>query len=146
MKKNIKQKKVFGGGHLYRRHADENAVRPYLVGDEPMVCDVLIASLEAGVMKIEAVLFRSNGGAQMGYEVFVKTNPDSKEWICFDNPADSVAFEDGILEQEMFGVLDRAREENGLSFEQNDFKILKGKQASPKKEGSAEKESPEIAM
>lgn len=41
------------------------------------------ASLTAGVVKLEAVVYWNNGRYALGYDLMVKDSPDSPDWICY---------------------------------------------------------------
>lgn len=61
---------------------------------------------------------------QMGYDVFVKDDPNSPEWICYDSLDNAVSFK----EADMLAVLDRVVEQNGLSYTKCCFEKLEGRQ------------------
>ena len=86
-----------------------------------------MASLTVGCVKIEATLFKSKEKLKLCYDVFVKDTPDSDEWICYENPPDTVK----LKEAEMLLVLDRIVKENGLSYTECCFEKLDGKVISP---------------
>lgn len=81
------------------------------------------ASLIAGCVKIEAVLYCQDGELQLGYDVFVKDAPDSPEWICYSSPGDRVS----LKESEMLLVLDRVVRQSGLSYTECCFQKLDGR-------------------
>ena len=87
------------------------------------------AVLTAGCVRITAVLFRGENGLNLGYDILVKDSPDSPEWICYDNPDDTVRLE----EDHMLAVLDRVVRENDLSYTHCFFQQLEGKRAEPEK-------------
>ncbi len=84
--------------------------------------DTTAAFLIAGCVKIEAVLFRDDERLSLGYEIFVKDDPDSAEWICYDTPGDRVR----LRESEMLSVLDRIVQANGLSYTECCFQRIHG--------------------
>ena len=84
--------------------------------------DTVAASLTVGCMKINAVLFQSDGSLRLGYDVYVKDSPGSSEWVCFDSPNDPAS----LKEQDMLAVLDRIVSENGLSYTECCFERLEG--------------------
>ncbi len=84
--------------------------------------DTVAASLTVGCMKINAVLFQSDGSLRLGYDVYVKDAPGSSEWVCFDSPSDQAS----LKEQDMLAVLDRIVSENGLSYTECCFERLEG--------------------
>ena len=89
--------------------------------------EVVVASLTAGCVKIEATLFKTKEKLSLCYDVFVKDTPDSDEWICYETPNDTVK----LKEAEMLSVLDRIVSENGLSYTECCFEKLDGKVISP---------------
>ena len=89
--------------------------------------ETVVASLTVGCVKIEATLFKSKEKLKLCYDVFVKDTPDSDEWICYENPPDTVK----LREAEMHLVLDRIVKENGLSYTECCFEKLDGKVISP---------------
>jgi len=91
-----------------------------------------VASLTVGCVKIEATLFKTKEKLSLCYDVFVKDTPDSDEWICYENPSDTVK----LKEAEMLSVLDRIVSENGLSYTECCFEKLNGKVISPKEKPS----------
>ena len=84
--------------------------------------DTIAASLTVGCMKINAVMFLSDGALRLGYDVYVKDSPGSSEWICFDCPSDRAS----LKESDMLSVLDRIVSENGLSYTECCFERLEG--------------------
>ena len=87
----------------------------------------VVASLVVGCVKIEATLFKNKEKLTLCYDIFVKDTPDSDEWICYENPSDTVK----LKEAEMLSVLDRIVTENGLSYTECCFEKLDGKVISP---------------
>lgn len=84
--------------------------------------DTIAASLTVGCMKINTVLFQTDGALRLGYDVYVKDAPGSAEWICFDCPSDRAS----LKESDMLSVLDRIVSENGLSYTECCFERLEG--------------------
>ena len=89
--------------------------------------EIVVASLTVCCVKIEATLFKTKEKLSLCYDVFVKDTPDSDEWICYENPSDTVK----LKEAEMLSVLDRIVSENGLSYTECCFEKLDGKVISP---------------
>lgn len=85
---------------------------------------LIAASLTAGVVKLEAVVYWSNGKYSLGYDLMVKDAPDSTDWICYENLLEEVRYHVWNLEREMFQVLDRAVEQYGLSYTECNFPVL----------------------
>ena len=93
--------------------------------------DTIAASLTVGCMKINTVLFQTDGALRLGYDVYVKDAPGSAEWICFDCPSDRAS----LKESDMLSVLDRIVSENGLSYTECCFERLEGIMPMDKKIG-----------
>lgn len=81
------------------------------------------AVLAAGCLRLNAVLYRSCKELLLGYDVFVKDDPDSPEWIFYDSLSDPVS----LKEADMIRVLDRMASEHGLSYTESCFDRLDGK-------------------
>ena len=81
------------------------------------------AVLAAGCLRLNAVLYRSCKELLLGYDVFVKDDPDSPEWIFYDSLSDPVS----LKEADMIRTLDRLITERGLSYTESCFKRLDGK-------------------
>ena len=126
--KRIKElKKQLGGKYFFCRPLSDRDV--FLLQRNPPknFAETVVASLTVGCVKIEATLFKSKEKLQLCYDVFVKDTPDSDEWICYENPPDTVK----LREAEMHLVLDRIVKENGLSYTECCFEKLDGKVISP---------------
>lgn len=78
-----------------------------------------------------AVLYRSCKELLLGYDVFVKDDPASPEWIFYNSLSEPVS----LKETDMLRVLDRTAAEHGLSYTESCFDRLDGK--SMKKEKPA---------
>ena len=126
--KRIKElKKQLGGKYFFCRPLSDRDV--FLLQRNPPknFAETVVASLTVGCVKIEATLFKSKEKLQLCYDVFVKDTPDSDEWICYENPTDTVKLKEG----DMLSVLDRIVSENGLSYTECCFEKLDGKVISP---------------
>ena len=126
--KRIKElKKQLGGKYFFCRPLSDRDV--FLLQRNPPknFAETVVASLTVGCVKIEATLFKSKEKLTLCYDVFVKDTPDSDEWICYENPTDTVK----LKEAEMLFVLDRIVKENGLSYTECCFEKLDGKVISP---------------
>ena len=89
------------------------------------------AVLTAGCLRLNAVLYLSCKELLLGYDVFVKDDPASPEWIFYDSLSDPVS----LKETDMLRILDRMVSEHGLSYTESCFDRLDGKVM--KKEKSA---------
>lgn len=111
-----------GSEYVYRRLMSDREVSRLRRQAPQHLEDTVAASLTVGCMKMNAVLFQSDGSLRLGYDVYVKDSPGSSEWICFDCPSDRAS----LKEQEMLTVLDRIVSENGLSYTECCFERLEG--------------------
>lgn len=123
-----KLKAELGDGYSFERLCDDDEIRQIQKTNPSDFPETAVATLTAGCLRIDAVLYRAGGRLLLGYDVFVKDDPDSEEWICYDNPTDSVS----LKEQDMLDVLDRIASENGLSYTESNFETLDGKEISVK--------------
>ena len=64
---------------------------------------------------------------QIGFDILVKDNPDSTEWICYDTITDEVKLSSYNLEQTMFDILNRVVKKYGLSYTDCKFEVVNGK-------------------
>ena len=123
-----KLKAELGDGYSFERLYDDGEIRRIQKTNPSDFPETKAATLTAGCLRIDAVLYRAGGRLLLGYDVFVKDDPDSEEWICYDNPTDPVS----LKEQDMLDVLDRIASENGLSYTESNFETLDGKEISVK--------------
>ena len=123
-----KLKAELGDGYSFERLYDDGEIRRIQKTNPSDFPETTAATLTAGCLRIDAVLYRAGGRLLLGYDVFVKDDPDSEEWICYDNPTDLVS----LKEQDMLDVLDRIASENGLSYTESNFETLDGKEISVK--------------
>ncbi len=124
-------KRDLGSKYVYRRLMSDREVSRLRRQAPQHLEDTIAASLTVGCMKINAVLFQSDGSLRLGYDVYVKDSPGSAEWLCFDCPSDRAS----LKEQEMLAVLDRIVSENGLSYTECCFERLEGIMPPDKKIG-----------
>ena len=123
MKRIDELKKLLGNRYAFRLLLSAREVRKLQKENPPDFEMQTAAVLVAGCVKIEITLYRQNGKIQTGYNVFVKDDPESSEWICYDSPDDAVSFR----ESDMFSVLDRVVVQNDLSYTKCCFEKLEGK-------------------
>lgn len=119
-----KLKTELGSGYFFEKLYGEDEICQMQKLNPSGFSGTAVATLTAGCLKIDAVLYRAGGSLLLGYDVFVKDDPDSEEWICYDNPTDPVS----MKEQDMLEVLDRVASENGLSYTESNFETLDGKE------------------
>lgn len=123
-------RKSLGADYVYQKFMPDREVSRLHRQAPQHLDDTVAASLTVGCMKINAVLFQSEGSLRLGYDVYVKDSPGSSEWICFDCPSDPAS----LKEQDMLAVLDRIVSENGLSYTECCFERLEGRQVKPYEE------------
>lgn len=120
--------KHLGNRYSYERFLSEREIKKLRREISDDFSETVVAMLTAGCLRLTAVLYRSNNELLLGYDVFVKDDPDSSEWIYYDGHSDSVS----PKETDMLRILDRVATENGLSYTESCFDRLDGKM--PKKE------------
>lgn len=121
-------KRKLGTSYFYKKMMDEKQIVRLKKSPPHGFTEQLAASLMAGCVRIDAVLFQSSVGLTLGYDVFVKDAPDSNAWICYDSLSEPVS----LREADMLSALDRVVAENGLSYTECCFQKLEGKIVKPK--------------
>ncbi|HIS60221.1 MAG TPA: hypothetical protein IAC17_07280 [Candidatus Faecousia faecipullorum] len=86
------------------------------------VSGVLAASLTAGCLRLDAVVYPKDGQMALGYEFLVRQR-ETIDWICFDSPDDAVI----LKESAMASVLERVRKKYHLTYTDCRFPELPGK-------------------
>lgn len=123
MKRIRELKKELGEKYLFRRFLSDKEIRQIQKTNPLEFESQIAASLTAGCVKIECCLYKSSNGIQLGYDVFVKDDPDAADWIFYDSPNVSVS----TKETDMLAVLNQVVERNGLSYTECCFEKLDGK-------------------
>ena len=131
MNKARELKKRYGGRYLYRRYLNSRQIAALKTAAPASFPDTTAASLEVGCIRMNAVLFRSPAGIELGYDVLVKDDPDNPEWICYDAVPAA-----GLKETEMAETLDRYIAEQGLSYTDCSCTRLGGKNVKAKESKS----------
>lgn len=121
LKKELKS--LLGKKYCFKQYASDKEVRRLKKINPPDFELMTIAELIVGMVKIEASLYKLNGRLQLVYDVFVKDEPDTPEWICYDSPADIVI----LKESAMLTVLDRVVKEKELSYTECCFEKIDGR-------------------
>lgn len=85
--------------------------------------ETVVATLTAGCLRLNAVLYLSCKELLLGYDVLVKDDSDSPEWIYYDGLTAPVS----LKETDMLKTLDRIATERGLSYTESCFNKLDGK-------------------
>lgn len=85
--------------------------------------ETVAAVLTAGCLRLSAVLYLSCKELLLGYDMFVKDDPASPEWIFYESLSEPVS----LKEADMLRILDRMVSEHGLSYTESCFDRLDGK-------------------
>lgn len=85
--------------------------------------ETVAATLTADCLRLTAVLYRCGKDLLLGYDLFVKDDPGSPEWIFYDSLTDPVS----LKEADMLRVMDRTAAAQGLSYTETCFNQLNGK-------------------
>lgn len=125
-KKELQQQ--LGNRYSYERFLSEREIKKLRREIPSDFSETVVAMLTVGCLRLNAVLYRSNNKLLLGYDVFVKDDVDSPEWIYYDGLSESVS----LKETDMLRILDRIAAEYGLSYTESCFDRLDGKM--PKKE------------
>ena len=112
-----------GGRYSYERLLSDREIQK-LQRDIPTgFSETAAAVLTAGCLRLAAVLYRASAELLLGYDLFVKDDPGSPEWIYYDGLSDPVS----LKEADMIRILDRLIAEHGLSYTESCFDRLDGK-------------------
>ena len=116
-------RKQLGSNYRYSRKLKEKEIQELKRHIPSDFSEIPAASLIAGCLRLDAVLYRSGDTLVLGYDIFVKDDPVSSEWIYYDGLSDPVS----LKESDMIRILDRLIIERGLSYTESCFKRLDGK-------------------
>lgn len=122
-------RKLLGGKYCYSRKLKEKEIQRLKQHIPSDFSETTAASLIAGCLRLDAVLYRSGDALRLGYDVFVKDDPASSEWIYYDGLSEPVS----LKEADMFSTLDRMASEHDLSYTESCFTRLNGKVIEDKK-------------
>lgn len=114
-------------GYSYERFVSSEEISRLIEQRKKMKSEIIIAIVQAGCIKIEAVLFGAKQGISLGYDIYVRENLTSKDWICYDNLPEEVRYYTDDFECEMMTVMNDYVESKGLSYTENSFEIVSGK-------------------
>lgn len=103
-------------------------VQSILAQSNPDYAETVVFRLTVGCVKLEAAVFFFDGVSILGYDIFVKAQPEDTDWIAYDTLTQPTALDVPDIEQEMRRVLENYVRENGLSFAENHFKEVKKKE------------------
>ena len=122
MSRKKEMQKQLGSGYIYERYLDERSVRQLKRQLPENFSEMVIASLTAGCLRLNAVAYRACKELLFGYDVLVN-DPASTEWILYDSLSDAVS----LKESDMLRILDGAAKRHGLSYTESCFTRLDGK-------------------
>ena len=112
-----------GGRYSYERLLSDREIQKLRRDIPADFSETTAAVLIAGCLRLAAVLYRASAELLLGYDLFVKDDPGSPEWIYYDGLSDPVS----LKEADMLRVLDRMVSEHGLSYTESCFDRLDGK-------------------
>lgn len=112
-----------GSRYSYERFLNSREIQKLCQEIPSDFSETVVAMLTVGCLRLTAVLYRSNNELLLGYDVFVKDDPNSSEWIYYDGLSDSVS----PKETDMLRILNRIATEHGLSYTESCFDRLDGK-------------------
>jgi hypothetical protein len=127
MNERKKLKKQLAEKYIFKKYLSASEVKKLLSENPKGKHERLVASLTVGCVKINAVIFPIVDCMSIGYDILVKDNPNSKEWICYDTLNEDVKYNSRNMEQEMFNILNREVKKYGLSYTECNFEVLNGK-------------------
>lgn len=112
-----------GEKYLYQRFLSYTAVQQLQKHPPSAFAETVTASLTVGCIRLNAVVYRSHSSILLGYDVFVKDNPGTGEWIFYDSLPDTVS----LKEDRMLQILDAFVAAQELSYTESCFAHLDGK-------------------
>lgn len=116
-------RKQLGSNYRYSRKLKEKEIQELKRHIPSDFSETPAASLIAGCLRLDAVLYRSGDNLVLGYDIFVKDDPASLEWIYYDGLSEPVS----LKEADMIRILDRMVSEHDLSYTESCFDRLDGK-------------------
>ncbi len=126
MNKQRKLKRELGEGYCFTQNLSVRAVECLMTNPYVEEWSSEIATLEVGVVRLDAMLYLHHGNSHFCYELLVKDRPENSEWLCYESLSEPVQYDHKHLEREMFRVLDEAVERFGLSYTQCRFPVVTG--------------------
>lgn len=112
-----------GSRYSYERLLSDREIRRMRRQVPADFSEMTAAVLTAGCLRLDAVLYLSYKELLLGYDVLVKDDPGSPEWIYYDGLPEPVS----LKEADMIRILDRLIVEHGLSCTESCFDRLEGK-------------------
>ena len=104
-----------GGRYSYERLLSDREIQRIGKRIPADFFETAAAVLTAGCLRLNAVLYRSCKELLLGYDVFVKDDPDSPEWIYYDGLSDPVSLKESDMICLILGIL----YDNNFSFFKN---------------------------
>lgn len=118
-----------GDRYFYERQLSDHEIQRLKAHIPSDFSETVAVALTVGCLRMNAVLYRSCKELLLGYDVFVKDDPVSPEWIFYDSLSDPVS----LKETDMLRILDRIANEHGLSYTESCFDRLDGKMVKKEK-------------
>ena len=115
---------------LFSVYMDQASANELLDHVDNLIGSVTVQSLTVGCVRIDLVIYARQGVGMLGYDIFVKDQPDASEWILFTSVDGITSFR----EEDMLDMLDRVVRENGLSYTECCFEIVPPEQEAPRDE------------
>lgn len=112
-----------GDRYFYERQLSDREIQWLKAHIPSDFSETVAAALTVGCLRMNAVLYRSCKELLLGYDVFVKDDPNSPEWIFYESLSEPVS----LKEMDMLRILDRMVSEHGLSYTESCFDRLDGK-------------------
>ena len=112
-----------GGRYSYERLLSDREIQVSSKGIYPRAFPKWLPPSSPGCLRLAAVLQGVRKELLLGYDLFVKDDPGSPEWIYYDGLSDPVS----LKEADMIRILDRLIAEHGLSYTESCFDRLDGK-------------------
>lgn len=129
-----------GRGYAYRRQLSDRDVRRLRQNPPPGFEQQTAATLTAGCLRLEVMLYRSGGHLLLGCDLLVKDDPASPEWICYS----TLPAPDSLKEEALLSILDQAADRHGLSYTECCFARLEGKRIEKEKPATLAPVTPSV--
>lgn len=128
-----KVKKALGQAYVFSQEVTAREI--LLLMEQKQNAEPVVATLTAGVVRLDAVILSTPEGNALNYILMVQDSRENPEWVCYEDIPGGNTLGGGTLEGEMFRILDEAVERNGLSYTEILFPTIPGK---PLPEGEKE--------
>lgn len=123
MNRKSELQRQLGDRYFYERQLSDREIQRLKAHIPSDFSETVATALTVGCLRMNAILYRSCKELLLGYDVFVKDDPNSSEWIFYESLSEPVS----LKETDMIRILDRLIAEHGLSYTESSFKRLDGK-------------------